>query len=241
MIKKSIFTLILMAAIGCVSAQSLQFEWNGHVYSEGETIECTNDEYGIGEYIQHMQIRNLTSNDLNVIVEKEMMAELDGTTNTFCWAGNCFAPFTTVSPASLVAANSVSTDDLSFHVMYEESVYGKVTMRYYAYDERNPDERISINVIFNKSGESVGDHSRPMTMGKAYPNPATSFVHFDYSFDGNLTAVVYNLVGQEVLRQDLNATSGQLTFSVAELQEGIYFCTMMVNGRACETQKFIVK
>ena len=39
MFKKSIFTLMLMAAIGTVSAQSLRFELDGTVFEEGETIE----------------------------------------------------------------------------------------------------------------------------------------------------------------------------------------------------------
>ena len=241
MIKKSIFLVMLFAVIGCLSAQSLQYELNGHVYADGETIECTNDEYGIGEYIQHMQIRNLTSNDQNVIVEKEVVENLEGTSNTFCWAGNCFGPGTITSPASTVLANSLNTDDLSFHVTFEEQVFGVVTMRYYAYDERHPEERISINVKFHKSGAGLAENSRPMTMGRAYPNPASTVVHFNYSFDGQLTVVVYNLLGQEVLRKDLNANDGQMSLSVADLQAGIYFCTMMVNGRAWTTQKFVVK
>ena len=61
MFKKSIFTLLFVAAMGWVSAQSLQFELNGTVYQDGDAVECTNDEFGYGEYIQHMQIRNLTS------------------------------------------------------------------------------------------------------------------------------------------------------------------------------------
>ena len=67
--RKSIFTLILLALVSFVSAQSLQFEWNGTVYNSGDAVECDNDEFGYGEFIQHMQIRNLTSGDLNVIVE----------------------------------------------------------------------------------------------------------------------------------------------------------------------------
>ena len=35
MFKKSIFTLMLMAVIGCISAQSLRFEWDGTVYEDG--------------------------------------------------------------------------------------------------------------------------------------------------------------------------------------------------------------
>ena len=230
---------MLLAAIGYVSAQSLQFEWDGNVFYDGEAIECTNDEYGYGEYIQHMQLRNLTSNDMNVIIEKEVIETLEGTINSFCW-GMCYGPDTYISPEAVtVLANSLNTDDLSFHNIYEPEVFGYVVVRYYAYDEHNPDERISIIVKFHKSGEGVNDNTQ--TMGQAYPNPASSTVSFDYSFDGNLTAVVYNIVGQEVLRQDLNASNGQMSFSVADLNDGIYFCTMLVNGRAFTTQKFIVK
>ena len=240
--RKSLFTLILLALAGFVSAQTLQFEWEGHVYDDGEIIECTNDEYGYGEYIQHMQLKNLASDSVHVIVEKEIIEDLEGTMNFFCW-GSCFSPNIFVSPHPVtIEANSVTSDGaLSFHVMFDDGIFGKVQMRYLAYSEENPDEIISIMVVFNKSGENVADHSHTMTMGKAYPNPASSLVHFDYSFDGNLSAVVYNLLGQEVLHQDLNANSGQMTLSVADLQEGIYFCTMMVNGRACATEKFVVK
>jgi hypothetical protein len=231
---------MLLAAIGYVSAQSLQFEWDGNVFYDGEAIECTNDEYGYGEYIQHMQLRNLTSNDMNVIIEKEVIETLEGTINSFCW-GMCYGPDTYISPEAVtVLANSLNTDDLSFHNIYDEDVYGYVVVRYYAYDEHNPDERISIIVKFHKSAEGVDDNAQ-FEMSQAYPNPATSTVNFDYSFNGNLTAVVYNILGQEVLRENLNANTGKLSLSVADLNDGIYFCTMLVNGSAATTQKFVVK
>ena len=241
MFKKSIFTLMLMAVIGCISAQSLRFEWDGTVYEDGAVVVCENDEYEIGEYIQHMQIRNLTSENLNVVVEKEVLENLESTLNWFCW-GMCFGPDTYVSPNGLlVEPNSLNADDLSFHVMFEEPVFGYVVMKYYAYNERNPDEKISLIVKFHRSGNGVIDNSRPMTMSHAYPNPASSTVHFNYSCDGNLTAVVYNLLGQEVLREELNANDGQMSISVDDLQDGIYFCTMKVNGLAVATEKFVVK
>ena len=241
MFKKSIITLMFLAAIGYVSAQSLQFELNGNVFSDGEAIECTTtNEWG--EHFQEMQLRNLTSNDLDVIVEKEIIENLDGTMNWFCW-GLCFSPDVFVSPNPVtVAANSITDESaLSFHAMFEEGIFGYVVVRYYAYDERHPDERISIIVKFHKSGVGVNDNSRPMEMGSAYPNPASSTVNFDYSLNGSLTAVVYNIVGQEVMRQDLNANVGKLTLPVADLNDGIYFCTMLVDGRAWTTQKFVVK
>ena len=239
MFKKSILTLMLLAAIGYVSAQSLRFELNGTVYEDGAAIECTTEEWG--EYTQEMQIRNLTSNDIGVLIEKEVIEDLEGTMNYFCW-GMCFSSNVIISPDALtVAANSLNTDPLSFHAMYEDDVYGYVVVKYYAYDERHPDERVSIIVKFHKSGVGLEDNSRPMTMSQAYPNPASSVVNFNYDFDGSLTAVVYNILGQEVLRKDLNANNGQMSLSVADLNDGIYFCTMLVNGSAYTTQKFVVK
>ena len=242
MIRKSIFTLMLLAVMGYVSAQSLQFEWDGHAYSEGEEIVCTNDEYGYGEYIQHIQLRNLTSGDLNVIVEKEVVENLEGTMNFFCW-GACFGPDTYVSPNPVtVDANSVTGDEaLSFHVMFEEGVFGKVHMKYSAYDERNPGERVTINVIFHKSGVGV-DEMPALYFGKPYPNPANSTVSFDYNLSGsNATAVIYNLVGQEVMRQEINTFEGKMSLSVAELNDGIYFCSVKRNGQNFATVKFVVK
>lgn len=240
MFKKSIFTLLLMAAISYVSAQTLQFELDGYVFYDGEAVECTNDEYGYGEYIQHMQLRNLTSGDLGVIIEKEVMEDLEGTMNNFCW-GLCFGPDTYVSPSPVtVLANSLNTDELSFHTLFND-VFGYVVVKYYAYEERHPEDRISIIVKFHRSGEGVDDNFGQMSMSQAYPNPASSMVNFDYAFEGNPTAVVYNILGQEVLRKELNNNIGQVSLPVSDLNDGIYFCTMMTNGQACTTQKFVVK
>ena len=239
--KKSFFTFVLMAVIGCVSAQSLRFELNGNVFEEGATVICT-DANEWGEYIQEMQLRNLTSNDLDVLVEKEVVENLEGVMNYFCW-GMCFGPDTFVSPNPVtVPANSVTSEgELSFHAMFEENVFGKVQVKFSAYDERHPDEAVTINVVFHKSG--VGVHESPVVhFGQPYPNPASSTVHFDCKLQGgNATAVVYNLLGQEVMKQEINSFENKLTLSVASLNDGIYFCSIQRDGQTISTVKFVVK
>ena len=107
MVRKSIFTLLLLAVMGYVSAQSLRFELNGTVYSEGDLIVCsTPNEWG--EYLQDMQVRNLSSDDLNVLVKKEVVEDLEGVMNYFCW-GMCFGPDTYVSPNPVaIPANTIT-------------------------------------------------------------------------------------------------------------------------------------
>ena len=52
---------------------------------------------------------------------------------------------------------------------------------------------------------------------------------------------MYNLLGQEVMREQLNNMQGVVSFSVADLNDGIYFCNLFVNGQAVKTEKFVVK
>ena len=240
--KKSIITFVLMAVIGCLSAQSLRFELDGTVYDEGATVVCTNDEYGYGEYIQHMQLRNLTSDELNVIVEKEVIDDLEGTMNFFCW-GSCFGPDVFVSPNPVLLAGNTITDDqaLSFHVLFNEDVFGKVMMKYSAYDERHPDDAATIYVLFHKSGVGVHE-TTAVRFGQPYPNPASSTVNFDCNLQGrNATAVVYNLLGQEVMRHEINTFESKLSLPVAGLNDGVYFCSVMSDGQTISTVKFVVK
>ncbi len=242
MIKKAFFTLLFLSVTAWVSAQSLQFELNGHVYEEGETIQC-NAPTEWGEYLQDMQIRNLTSQDWNVLVKKEVIEDLEGVSNYFCW-GLCFGPDTYVSPNPVaVPANSVtSVGALSFHAMFEDNVFGKVQVKYSAYDERHPEDAVTINVVFHKSGEGVHEVAA-VRFGQAYPNPASSVVNFDYNVNASdrASVSVYNLLGQEVMSLPINTLQDRLSISVADLNNGIYFCNLFVNGSAVKTEKFVVK
>ena len=242
MVKRSIFTLLFLAVMGWVSAQSLRFELDGHVYEEGETIIC-NAPTEWGEYLQDMQMRNLTDQDLNVLVKKEVIEDLEGVSNYFCW-GLCFGPDTYVSPNPVaVPANSVtSVGALSFHAMFEDNVFGKVQVKYSAYDERHPEDAVTINVVFHKSGEGVHEVAA-VRFGQAYPNPASSVVNFDYNVNASdrASVSVYNLLGQEVMNLPINTLQDRLSISVADLNNGIYFCNLFVNGSAVKTEKFVVK
>lgn len=250
MIRKSIFTLVLLAVIGCVSAQSLRFELNGTVYTDGESIICTYVEEW-GEMVQHMQVRNLANEPVNVLIEKEHIQIVEGTENSFCW-GSCYTPDVFISPRPVtLEANAISGEnDLSFHHLIDPEysgdpnnfIPGTSIVKYYAYPENAQDQKVCIEVWFAYNADNVAEN-HVINFGHAYPNPASTVVRFNYEFDSNsnIEARVYNLLGQEVMRQELNGLQGQLTFSVADLNEGIYFCNLMVNGRAVKTEKFIVK
>ena len=249
MIKKSIFTLVFMAVIGWVSAQSLQFEMDGRVFANNEVYICEDAPTSWGEIELKMQLRNLTDRQIDVVVEKEYVKIVDGTSNTFCW-GSCLGPEAFTTRPKTMEPNAVSVDgDLSFHYQVDPNysddetsyIVGTSVIKYYAYLADNADDKVCIEIWFGYGASGIDENK--ISFGHAYPNPASSMVHFNYQLPttGNVSVSVYNLLGQEVLSQQLDALEGQAALSVADLTDGIYFCNLKVDGRAVKTEKFVVK
>lgn len=259
MLKKSLLIIVLCGLFGVLSAQSLRFGLNGEYFENNEVIVCNegpNVDEWMTEMIQEMSLYNLTDNALNVFVAKEEIQVVAGTAISFCW-GNCFSPSVTVSPnPKEIPAHSESAPGLlSFHYnldpegnsFTDEGIdislwpAGTSIVRYYAYPEDNPDDKVCIEVWFAYNAESVPE--TVASFGKAYPNPASNTVSFDLLGTGRQTvkAVLYNLLGQEVQSQTASSAQDKIEFTVGDLQEGIYFCSFFVNGEMVKTDKFIVK
>ena len=113
--KKTIFTIILLAVVTVMSAQTLQFEWDGTVYESGQTVISTYNE-DFMEYILDMRIRNLSDIEQSVVVEREIVELPDGASSYFCW-DMCFAPWIDLShDAVAIPAQTLSETELAFQM-----------------------------------------------------------------------------------------------------------------------------
>lgn len=236
--KKAFFTLALLAVVTLLSAQTLQIEHDGYVYGNDETVIALYDE-ALYEYNHHMQIRNISSQDLNVVVEQSIFETVDDAMISFCW-DLCFAPGMNLSYPVAIPANSLSDKEFSTHISIPDGETGVVKVRYYVYDADNPDSKISIVII---AGQTADVAETTLSLGQAYPNPASTQVNFDLqaSNGANLDVVVYNLLGQEVKSQLVSGHQNRVKIAVDDLQPGIYFCRFSVDGTVVKTEKFIVK
>lgn len=244
MIRKSLLTVALLAVWSLVSAQSLQFELNGHVYADGEQVVCVEKNLMLGEIAQEFQIHNISGNTIKVVVMKEVLEPLEGVENSFCW-GSCFGPMTFVSGPVPMEAGAVSGEGgFSVHAVFDpyftgdptQWIQGSTVVKYTAFDLDNEDDNVSLVVKFVSDLTSVDENH--ISLGNAYPNPASSMVRFDVNCEGSASLVLYNLVGREVMRQ--NVENGQVVLSVSDFEDGIYFCNLVVNGQVVKTEKFVV-
>lgn len=147
-------------------SQTVRLEWNGRVFYDGETVTCTNDENGSGDLVQHIQIRNRTDEAKSFLIEQEVIQGVDGVT------------YSISTNRVSVSAQSVNDEELSFHALYEDQVYGFVEVKYYVYEENHSDEQISLTVRYNRFSGNISEGATISVTGDCW------FVLDHQYFDG---------------------------------------------------------
>ena len=77
---------------------------------------------------------------------------------------------------------------------------------------------------------------------KVYPNPVSEYFYFDYSatFLKNAKLQVYNSIGKIVITKDLEEKQGNEKVYVTDLENGLYFCSLVVDDNRVVTKKILV-
>jgi len=226
-----------------VFAQSLSLLHEGTVLEPNEEVTVhgpANDT----EMIIELDVTNNGGAALDVLVKKVENYVVTGSENTFCWAGLCYAPFVYVSPNSVnIGAGVTHENDFSGH--YNPwSNPGESSISYVFYDANNVNDSVMVNVIFTTATNGYEDNLiTEFSISDPYPNPASSYVKFDYDFAnvGNSSLRIYSLVGSLVREISITNNSGSLQVNTIDLEEGFYFYRLSNGAAELKTGKFVVK
>ncbi len=226
-----------------VATSALTFKYEGEAVEPG-TINIVSDINDSYEIQFDLDIINTTDADINVVAQMENLTGIGMT--YLCW-GTCFMPGVFEATHSVAAG---SEGIFNGHVMFMDANSGEVLpvgtevkMVYTFFDERNPEQTYTFNVNFKYQTESIVDYNSADIFSNAYPNPANNTVSFDYNmpYDVNSASVaIYNMMGQEVVRQNLNLGGSRADINVSDLNEGVYFYSLIINNQTVKTNKFVV-
>lgn len=77
---------------------------------------------------------------------------------------------------------------------------------------------------------------------KLYPNPVSNFLFVDYDivYVKEAKLIIYNSIGAAVYSKKLNEKQDQLKIQVSEFKNGLYFCSLQIDGKLLNTKKILV-
>ncbi|MCF8373385.1 MAG: T9SS type A sorting domain-containing protein [Bacteroidales bacterium] len=185
-----------------------------------------------------MKVRNSGSSNLSVVFKKKNLTSVACATNDFCVGFNCYPATSMFSNPFVVMAGMLQTEETSCH--YRPHGYaGSSTIRYTFYDQNNPNDSASVIVEFVVTSQI---NEANVSALEVYPNPAVNMVNFDYRINSTNDSwfTLYNMLGNAVKSVCLEESSATISVPVDDLEAGIYFYSVSVNGKAIKTSRLII-
>jgi hypothetical protein len=240
--KRSLLYLSILVLLGfSVKAQNLVIsDTNGVIYDNGDTITVAAIPSGTN-YL-YLDVLNSGSDSMSVIAKKKEITIVLGSENTFCW-GTCYLPATFVGDPIWIAPDSICH---GFDAQYNAKNHLGISILLYTFfDENNIADSSSVFVKFDGLHSNVPEIvPEKVQFSNASPNPANGYSNISYELPGNgfeNRIVVRDMLGNDVHNQLLVENSGTVKIDTYSLSNGVYFYTLIVNGKPFATRKLIIK
>jgi hypothetical protein len=198
------------------------------------------------EYLHQVTIDvvNESTRSFEVRVRRVVVNEVPGSINYFCWV-NCYTPNVSVS---LDKVNVNPGDTIrDFFGDYESwGNIGATSIKYCFYDDSNEADSTCALVTFdiNESPANIATFTanKPIAIGNAFPNPANDKLNIPYHLASGKSAIlnISDMLGKTINTISLQAGIQLASVDVSALHSGIYFYSIVSDGKVYETKKFVV-
>jgi hypothetical protein len=199
------------------------------------------------ELITYLNVKNTSGSSMDVMCKKVEFNMLDSTEITMCWAGGCYPANINVSPGhSTIGAGETNTEFVGHYtqIAFQHLKVGESVVRWVFYNRSNENDSVSVTVKYTSYPLGLDESAASLaTMSGIYPNPASAAASCNYSVPAGSqgTLVVRDILGTSIVTQELENAKGKATIRTESLPNGIYFCTLVVDGKASQTKKLVVR
>lgn len=236
--KKLYLFLVLALGIITIQAQNFTFSNNGVAFTNELNVSLN----GRGDTAVFVHFTNVTQNEIKYKVQLVKMQMSEEANALMCFEGTGCLSDTITSERTIAAGETFEGFDLLYQyssldlsivkVNFLNSTTGEVLQSFNA----NFAEQFSNPVILEKS--------IPLSLS-AYPNPATNYSTIKYSIPSrysNAKIVVRNTLGAVIKTMIVKGgTTGRVSVNASDLNNGVYFYSIIADGTTLSTKKLVVK
>lgn len=215
--------------------------------AQGVEITGLQDSYmgTIGDIVKvPLHFRNNSDKAITLIIRKAGGQIGTSQKNYFCYNGICLEYAVNDIIVKIEAGETLNNLQVALEAGL---VPGISSVRYLAYNKSDPSQTLEFNLDFiveEKPQRSPIYNSRSVALQDVYPNPATDFAFVDYKVlqdQVKAKIVIHSVLGNSMGEYELSIFENQAKIPTGQLNAGIYFYTLYVDGEAVMTRKLIVK
>lgn len=239
--KKALLFISLFASAIVLKAQ-IDVLYQGSVVTD--TIVIYEQSPNEDCYI-YLTCKNNQSNPINVKVVSNRVYGSEGMEIlSVCAVGETCVPGTESRPFD-IAANGEKEFD-SWVMINEGLAEGTNTM--FSFTVQDMNDEANFRTVFVKyiiGTNAINTVDRKNTSLNLYPNPAKNMAQISYELPTanakNSKIEIRNMLGSVVKVVNINGNNGTQNVDVNNMPNGVYLCSIVCNGKVCQTKKMIVK
>lgn len=237
------FTLLLIT-VGLGVYSQVELHKNGVLIGTTEAIDSAS--VSIDHFQSDLYIVNNTGASVEITFTRYRNHHTNGWTDQICDDLLCFNAADVTewdrpgSPTLVVPAGDSSIMQLK---VYPEGINGCAIYTYYVIDDVAKVTVDSIQVTYTINGQAcfLGVEEELADIEySVYPNPASDVLNINVSNSGsNDVLKIYNILGEEV--KNVQLKDGKNAVNVADLNNGVYFYSVIRNSQVIESKKLVIK
>lgn len=255
--KKHILLYLFLGAFTFTQAQNIELKNSSGASMIGDTLvfwhALDTSQFELDYY--HKDIVTVVNGSTDTMMVDLIRSEINIIPNTgdyYCWGTQCFGEVNAGSKPVWVANDPVKTAPgdtaggigFSVYFAHKNSEVGEAKYQYEFYDQNNANYRASFYIRYSISYLTSIDEKALNKSFSVFPNPAQDAVQI--KFDANLASSnmqvrMYNLIGEEVFKQNLSSGQGNVMLNTADLPAGVYFVNLISDGKMMATKKLTVQ
>ncbi|OFY84629.1 MAG: hypothetical protein A3F72_01340 [Bacteroidetes bacterium RIFCSPLOWO2_12_FULL_35_15] len=246
--KKILTSLFFISAITYSFGQSLRL-YNGATEITATTFTVTISANVL--QANDIDIHNITGSSVNFKIRRTILSPpMDSTCAVyFCAGSSCYAPSALTvfnepgSGTSLAGmTNLTGAQGLIAHFDVGAACC-ETYIKYQVYNTNLAGDTATVTIHYTCASGVDDIEKAKGTISNAYPNPANSIVAINYevnnlSYNGKI--VIYDMLGKQVKEFIITDKQGVAKINVTDLNDGIYFYSFLMDGKAIATRKLVV-
>jgi len=230
------FPLLVIFFFYCLGANSQEF-----------TLLGIEEEYFLqaGEAQRtKLTVQNQSDQPLRLAIRLTEVSHPDLLKTSFCTGPDCPQDDFLLELRTLQPGEIYDSVALMLQAGTEE-VQG--TLKYQVFDTDNPLHIITNHIKFHVQGAFPNGimYQRPdLTVSHFNPNPIVTQASLDYlasNFKHRARILILNILGNQVMSFDLHEGQHSIKLSADQLNNGIYFYTLQLDGKNVATKKMVVR
>ncbi len=190
-----------------------------------------------------IKIKNSTEKAQFYIVRRAKIEQLETQRSYFCIDNKCLEPDNSEFSKRIEPGETINL----VYVLETGMLPGQSSFRFEVFPKGNPAEikehTVSVN-IEEKSNRNYIYQSKEITVQEIYPNPLQDVAALDYKINDALLKakiVFHTILGKAISDYELDPSETRLKIFSEEMNSGVYFYTLYINGSGVATRKIIVR